>query len=702
MAEDLVELGRWELCIEPINEIAGCTGYSQTDNEARMNVYNSLNQLHSTVAFDGHIPQCISGDIADLIDPNGDMLQVGESYRFEVKSENANATLSLSYLTGGANHIAGGLRVKSTTTYTGNTNSDGSENHDKDIIRTYEYNHVDDATRSSGILFNLPKYAFELNDYSVLFSSHSVLPLSGFAGYHLGYSNTVIKENGNGSLQYQFFIEDSTKIYDKYPIEPDPIRVEAGVVQTQKTIHQNSTVEASANIVRYDQDEYAYVSGYTFKSQRIPTYDGSSLINDQNHTTIYQARTGIFRNGTVTSTKDGVSNTTTYQYHPTILAPNIIINTNSDGKITEQNISYTIDYANSSLMKNVLTDQNRIGIPYETTTFVDGNWVDGSKTTFAYFDTNGDNPNEILLINGIIRPYKTWRFERTWKNGILQPGVWNIQQYFDTYTNDGLLETWHKPDWDIETYIYQNKLLTSKNYLGFTKSYEYYPNSSLIKKITAVDGTTSSATYDDLTRAKTATDDCKGIVSTFDYHFSTGGTDKNYVKTTIDYPTPNANSQLNILENFNYKDGLWRTIASVRKGQSPDSANDDIITALEYDKHGRASKRYEPQILVANGGAYQAPLGTWKYTETTFYPSPFNRRHTLTAPDWFATTYEYGANEAADGITIDSTSTAYMEIISYTSKRLLMRNNNKTITFSRPERIELAYHKKNGYIRRIK
>ena len=44
-----------------------------------------------------------------------------------------------------------------------------------------------------------------------------------------------------------------------------------------------------------------------------------------------------------------------------------------------------------------------------------------------------------------------------------------------------------------ETYTYQNRLRTSKSYLGFTQSTEYYPNnSSLVKKVTAVDGTSKS------------------------------------------------------------------------------------------------------------------------------------------------------------------------------------------------------------------
>ena len=277
--------------------------------------------------------------LSDLINPYTGGLQAGESYRFEVRSQNASATLNLSYLTGGTNSIAGGLRLKQTTTYDGSLNPDFSEDHSRDIIKTYEYKDAADPSRSSGVLFNQPKYAFSLNEYSVLITSSSVLPLSGYAGFHLGYANTIIKHNGNGEEQYQFFIEDSTVVYDDYPIEPVPLRVESGVLAEQQILHQNGTIESSSSTQRSDNanyDTYNYVSGFTFKAQHVPTYNGATLINDFTHHIIYQPRTGLFLPGTVTSTKDGVSSSTNSQYHPTIIAPNVITSTNSDGKIAEK------------------------------------------------------------------------------------------------------------------------------------------------------------------------------------------------------------------------------------------------------------------------------------------------------------------------------------------------------------------------------
>lgn len=680
--EDLLETGSYEICIEPFIDVPECTGYSTTNNDARMNIYNSAGSLLFSEGFDYPTATCMTGNLKDLVSRMGVGLQAGQSYRFEVESLNASARLSLSYLTGGGNQTVGGLRVSKTTAYTGNTNSNGSENHDKDIINTYEYNDVNTPTRSSGILFNQPEYAFKLNDYSVLFTSSSLLPLSGFAGYHIGYKNTVINQNGNGSIQYEFFIEDTINIYNRYPIATEPIRVEAGVMKTQETLHQNSTVEVSNTITPYSQDPYTDVTGFTFKSQDIPTYDGSNIVNDFNHYNVYTPRTGVFRNGIVTSTQDGVSSTTNYEYHPTIIAPTEISSTNSDGKETVQKIHYTIDHP-SLLMQNNFDFTNRIAIPYEDTVMVDGNVLGGSRTSFAYFDGDGDNPNEIFLIGGYIRPYKTWRYERTWKDGILQVGSWDIQEYFESYTDDGMLESWRKNHWgDSETYNYQNRLLTSKTYLTFKDSTEYYSNnSSLVKRVISVDGTSSSITYDSLLRPKIITDDQKNITTTFDYHFTTGAGDKNYVKTTTNYPTPVTESTLDILENYDYKDGLGRTIATLRKGQGPDSANDDIISVVAYDNQGRAFKAYEPQLLTSNNGAYQAPLGTWEFTETTFYPSPLNRKHTVTPPDWATITYQYGSNTAVDGITIDSTNTAYGD------KELFKQiaidgNTNKSIVFT--------------------
>jgi len=212
-----------------------------------------------------------------------------------------------------------------------------------------------------------------------------------------------------------------------------------------------------------------------------------------------------------------------------------------------------------------------------------------------------------------------------------------------------MLETWHKPYWDEETYTYDKRLMTSKNYLGFIKSYEYYPNSWLLKKVTDVDGTSMW--------------------------------DKNYVKTTTNFPSSNANSQLNILEDFTYKDGIGRDIANVRKGQGINSTNEDIITITEYDNQGRIARQYEPQLLTSNNGAYQESQSTWKFTQNTFYFSPLNRPHTVTPPDWFTTTYEYGPNEVADGVTIDSTNTVY-DANQLFKQVVIDGNDNKSISFN--------------------
>ena len=110
---------------------------------------------------------------------------------------------------------------------------------------------------------------------------------------------------------------------------------------------------------------------------------------------------------------------------------------------------------------------------------------------------------------------------------------------------------------------------------------------------------------------------------------------------------------------FTYKDGLGRDRLRVKKGQSPDNASDDIVLAIDYDNQGRPFKQYEPQIFSNNNGAYQIPQAAWKFSETTFYPSPLSRKHTVTPTDWHTTTYEYGANKATDGIIIDSTNTPY-------------------------------------------
>jgi len=112
ITQTLLETGTWTLCIDPFIDVPECTGYSTTNNEAKMIVYNSLGQVHATKSFDSPVAQCMTGALDQLIHKGRGSLMVGETYKFEVESLNSRATLSLSYLTGGAMKILVDLELK--------------------------------------------------------------------------------------------------------------------------------------------------------------------------------------------------------------------------------------------------------------------------------------------------------------------------------------------------------------------------------------------------------------------------------------------------------------------------------------------------------------------------------------------------------------------------------------------------------------
>ncbi len=78
-----------------------------------------------------------------------------------------------------------------------------------------------------------------------------------------------------------------------------------------------------------------------------------------------------------------------------------------------------------------------------------------------------------------------------------------------------------------------------------------------------------------------------------------------------------------VLENVSYFDGLGRPVQSnaIRGG----SAEEDIITHVDYDVFGRQTKEYLPYTLANNGGAYKtdALSATKSYYDATKYNDDF-------------------------------------------------------------------------------
>ncbi|MEM6321452.1 MAG: DUF6443 domain-containing protein, partial [Bacteroidota bacterium] len=645
---DMIATGEIYLTVQNDGTEVNCT---PGHNFARVNIYDSANNYvdgFSANIYGVHDEETIQKNIQN----DFPQLTTG-TYKFVLEASFARGELDIRYTPNYTEELAGGFRIKEIITGEG-----AAPDNDKDIKRTFTYQ-LDNGT-PSGALVNKPTYGFIIDEsiyenfgHTGIFTSTGVLPLSGSDGNHIYYRQVNEYFNGNGHKKYTIFYAPTNDV-PKFPVAPAKFIAKNGTLDKEKVYKEDGTLELTKNI--FDSpinNTTQFITGVKHRSIRIKLYDGTSVI-DEVTSADYTMHTGIYRPDGVTTTIDGVTSTTDYDYHSDnnlILPPTKITTTNSDGKVTEITTSYSVDYDGDGSIKNYFTTNNIIGIPYKTEKRVDGELLDGTRTIYSSF-------------GGFPRPASTERYERTWaSNGQLMGGEWKPQELFLNYNSAGLLSQYQKIGWSTVVYYYNaQKLLTSQNYALRTTTYDYYPNSSLLQKKTNVDSTSMSYTYDDLMRLSTVTDDNTGAVTTTTYQLSPGIGQKIYTETTASFPAdPNNLSQLTSLTSRQYVDGLGRPIQTIEVGQGPNGK--DLISTVAYDKHGRSKYSYETIEGALTGGLYINPTMSWEKSTVAYYDSPLNRTQSTTPTDWFATITTYGSNTTSQDGTITNpvTNQAYGE-----------------------------------------
>jgi len=584
----------------------------------------------------------------------------GNVYTFLISVENCFGDCSINY-SFPMNLPAPGIRIKQVKISDGNDSS-------KDIIKNYTYNKFLEPGKSSGSIVNEPTYGFKYseNPSVVYFSAFSLKSLHDLDGFGIGYENVKIDYNGIG-FEKHTFSRNNTESTPNYPVKPNQV-TETGFSEKVEVLDYNNAIV----------------------SYKDPTYIESNSDSDwfhmahynhlYHHMVPYKLKTNRFvRVTTEVSMVDGLTTSFFYSYDlsasPPILSPVETSMTNSDGKTTVVKTKYTSQYAvpYSSSIKNEMIAKN-INIPYETTYEVDNNILDGKRIEFLFFNNN------------MLKPSYEKRFERTWNNtGALESGSWitNIS-YLTYYNTNGKLWTYKDAGYEITTLTYDNKMqLLSKAYQNHMTSYEYFVNSTFLKKIIGIDGTTTSYTYDELMKLKTVSDDSKLITKTYDYYFSpSGSSNKHKITETISFGGPaNSNSNLGTIINISFLDNLGRTIQSVRKGQSP--ASKDIVTSVEYDKYGRIVKEYLPVEGTTGNGDFLTIQTSWKYLLKTYESSPLSRILSETPPDWYATAYSYGTNlTAQDGAIYDYKNSNNYPENSLRKVIIIDPNGNKAVSYA--------------------
>ncbi|MEM9722888.1 MAG: RHS repeat domain-containing protein [Bacteroidota bacterium] len=255
----------------------------------------------------------------------------------------------------------GGLRIKQITTHDGVSSSN-------DIVKTFEYVESEGSTNSSGKLYNEPIYYGFIEDFSggqrgLVFQATSVVPLSSFNGYHIGYSRVVENTAGIGKTAYTFVNSEfnPNEIAQEYPYPPQQLRVREGKQDSVNTFKENGgtlSVISKSKEIRL-VDPYRYLSGFIYKANKYadptPGYPENYVIVWQE----YQVRTAPYRVERQLSTLDGVQTSITYKYLSDSIPPHLfpieITSVDSHGRSQITKNKYPLDYADTTSLGTGVT-----------------------------------------------------------------------------------------------------------------------------------------------------------------------------------------------------------------------------------------------------------------------------------------------------------------------------------------------------------
>ncbi|MEM6321472.1 MAG: DUF6443 domain-containing protein, partial [Bacteroidota bacterium] len=596
-----------------------------------------------------------------LIEPLTNLvtLTAGVTYEFSIQLTASGPTTGLAKATFAVQNLSqvsssftpklvGGLRLKSWLQHDGIDPS-------KDILRTYDYSEDETSNLSNGLLYESPRYwgyqrSFDGGIQGLTFYAASVAPLGNFNGYVVGYRRVVEETHGAGYTEYLFNAESviPTSV-NEFPYTPDKLRAYDGMALGTTRFNEAGDTVANNVTARYGEVGYEQLNDHIIYRAYEYFIGGDNYL----YAKPYTIRTGVYLLGEKRETLDGVTEVTQFGYDPTNhLAPTRISTTNSDGVeyITEND--YIFDFPSSDPVYAEMAKRNMIRPVIETRQKIKKNGVEtqigGRRTTYAgYSKTTGTLLGSCCFdadpyVNNISD------FEMTWdENGNVVLGDadgWVLEVVYTKYD----LRTGQPTEiiplgWDTQYYTYDpiNKQRTSSRFIDHEKIINYYPGSSLISSITDIDGQLDSLEWDDLLRPSRFIDLDSNRIESFQYGFIGNGDGHNFLKITTDF-TPVDGSALQQIEVINIKDGLNRLRQQIQVAHSPDQK--DVVTAQEYDNQGRVFKQYEPVESPHSDGSFFAVPTPTPHTLTTFEASPLHRVASVTPPDWYATTTEYGRN----------------------------------------------------------
>ncbi|SER19774.1 RHS repeat domain-containing protein [Neolewinella agarilytica] len=609
-------------------------------------------------------------DLNDLFD-----FVLGESYTFEFETYNSGSEFSLFSqvtTTTPENYNVGGLRTKEVILYDPVANVEIKK----------EFTYLNESGYSSGLLAANPIYFYSIsnpdpNDVSSLditnnsiwdfhyYKDHSVTQLADNSGYHITYTHVQESQNGVGETHYEFMNSPPQQQSYGFPRAPSRYDFFRGLL-LKKTAYSEGGANLN-NII--SESEYEYNVEIEVQPNKayslfyMPIVENCGGVNggpDQCKLRLryfYNIDFGFAELTRETTTTDGVTIVQEHKYESDdgyrYKTEQSIIN--SDGDLYTTKLFYPEDY--DDLVYREMEELN-ILTPIRTEKFADGQKVDANETRWSLFNT-------------IPYPSEFWREELTAQSMGSFAGNWERQAKIYEYLNGWPTRYQRDGGWGFEEFDWStNGLIQEKRYIPNNPSsptlvwgYEYEDGTSLVKKITNIDGQFVTYQYDELMRFNRSSARNGKVISTVDYSYQ--GQDpnrpQNYQKNTTVF-TPSDGSTLVNLTTYQYFDGLGRGIQTVKQGYSDN--NLDVATAMKYDAIGRVWKSFDPVEITdeLNDGNY-FPINEVNfpdYTETEYYSDPLSRTFKVTAPSWHPIETAYGTNET-NSVTDPATGFMYPE-----------------------------------------
>lgn len=635
------------------NFTSACTNPGQ----ATMILYNGVDTvLHTIYNIDGTQSSSIS--LASLT------LSTSVTYTFKFIASMGHGGADITYPVSGIDTEIGGIRLQSRVV------NDDDPTTPNDILRSFVY--LDEMGNSSGRRYKVPRFAYGLSPLgfvdNALFSTQSILPYSSYDGAHMGYQMSTIEYNGNGAQVIAYHTDVNILTAPDFPPLPEQQRSLWGQHKMSKSIRESDDAvlqssQSFINSIEYQQS----VPTKMFTTRKIKLKrQGSGSEDFYHYDRKYEINTGTFRPDSTHTTQEGITTAQIYNYNSdNHLSVTNVTQRFSDGAIYDKSIVYTVDHPSGGAQIDSLISRN-MKYPVIDTSKINDNTVSSSETDHILWA--GDHP----------RPYF---YHRHYYDEF---GASESETDTVTYNSKGLITAYSKHGYTIsQNFSYDSNSLPKTSGLDdLITTYNYHPNSNLISSVEAVDGTITSYEYDGLMRLKKITDPV-GATEEWTYDISKNVQNhQSYILNTKTFPVDtNGLSSLLKLETFAYLDGLGRTQQTVGKAQAFNGK--DQISAVTYDKQGRAHKTYQPYASTLSNGLFSPTYSSMSTTATvtTYEPSPLNRPLSVTPPDFGAVSYTYGLNtssiSAADG-TPYPIGTVY-------EKTSIDANNNKSRVYTDPQ-----------------